>query len=119
MSAVDLFVDGKISLEDAVLSSDSREAASIFLALTWDQIVLGVRERDAAPMFTCVPVGLRAGFGVGADRVFQALDGMPMGHRAGKAKEVMGARQLPPEVRPGLVSALAELVREGGTYADR
>ena len=118
MSAVDLFVDGKVSLEDAVLSSDGQEAASIFLAVGYNQIVLGVRERDTAPVFTCIPLGLGAGFGVGAGRVFRALDGMPAGQRVGELSAMRGAPQLPTEVRPALVSALVELVREGGTYAD-
>ena len=81
---------------------------------------MGVEERGVAPVFSRVPVGLGASFGIAAGRVFQALDAMPPGDQAGGRQQLAPrSPALPSEVRPGLVSALAELVKEGKSHADR
>jgi hypothetical protein len=111
------FVKGELSLE--AIAGEGEGTVQIFLELGYERTVMGVAEQGLSPVFTYVPVGLGAGFGVGADGIFRTRDGMP---RFEQDRQYVATRSpaLPSEVRPALVSALAELVKErGGTYADR
>jgi hypothetical protein len=110
------FVKGELSLEEAI-AGEGEGTVQIFLELGYERTVMGVAERGLAPVFAYVPVGLGAGFGVGADGIFRARDGMPRSEQDQRYVATRSAA-LPSEVRPGLVSALAELIKEGGTHAN-
>lgn len=110
------FVKGEMSLEEAI-AGEGEGNVQIFLELGNERTVMGVAERGSAAVFACLPVGLGAGFVAGADGIFRARDGMP---RSEQDRQYVATRSpaLPLEVRPALVSALAELIKEGGTHAN-
>ena len=122
MHDVNCFLMGEMSLEDAMLSTRGSDPVRVFVTWRDGDMILGIQERDAAPVFTRIPVGLGAGLGVATGHVFQALDHMPPREVRGASQQVFSSfpkALLGPEARPGLVSALTALAKEAMSHADR
>jgi hypothetical protein len=119
MTPADQFVSGELALEDALLGEGPEGRVVIFLTLGDDYILMGVREEGCEPAFTRLPKGLSAGFGTGAGRVLQALDYRPRRKAGTHQQPVPRSPGLASEFHPAVVTALTELVKEGGeAHAD-
>ena len=124
MDVADRFLMGEMNQEDALLQDKgpTERWVRILLALAGEEIIMGVRDHGAAPVFTRVPIGLSSGFGVAADRVFHALDARPPWEARGayhQAFPQFPEAVLAPDVQPALVSALAVLAKEVLIHANR
>lgn len=120
MDAIECFLTGEMSLEDAMLSTRGSDPVRVFVTWRDGDMILGIQERDAAPVFTRIPVGAGARLGAAATRVFYVLDALP-------PRETLAGQQPPfpitdfpvPNVRPALVGALAAMAKEAMSHADR
>ncbi len=120
MDLIDCFLIGELDVEDAMLMTRGSDPVRVFLAWRDSDVILGLQEKEAAPVFTRIPLGAGAGPGVAASRVFDALDALP-------PRETLAGQQPPfpttafpvPNVRPALVGALTALAKEAMTHADR
>jgi hypothetical protein len=119
MNAMNCFLTGEMDLEDAMLATRVTDPVRVFCTWRDGDVILGVQEREAIPVFTRIPVVAGTGPGVAASLVFDALDAVP-------PREALEGQQPPaavvsttnirptasPEARAGLVGALTALAKE-------
>jgi len=136
MYGLNCFVLGEMDLEDAMHSTRGSDPVRVFVTWRDGDMILGIQERDAAPVFTRIPVGAGAGLDKASSRVFDAMDAMPPREALVGQPPPFPATAFPfPNVRPapatlrldsgqaqlraGLVSALTALAKEAMSHADR
>jgi hypothetical protein len=136
MYGLNCFVLGEMDLEDAMHSTRGSDPVRVFVTWRDGDMILGIQERDAASVFTRIPVAAGTGLYKAARRVFDALDALPPREMLAGQQPPFPATAFPvPNVRPvpstlrldsgqaplraGLVSALTALAKEAMSHADR